>query len=117
VVPQLIFAIQYLKESIARAEGEKKQATFGRYVLPLCHFHLATYYTDNKEYDLAKTHLNKARDNYKDYELEDRFQTQIRSLQRRIKLLHEDPKDALLREKAAQEEKLQNEMKEKNFYV
>jgi len=78
---------------------------------------LASYYTDKNEYDSAKTHLNKAKDNYKDYELEDRFQTQIRSLQRRIKLLHDEPKEALAREKVAQEERLQSELKEKNFYM
>lgn len=111
------FGEQCLKESIARAEGEKKQPPFGKYVLPLTHFHLSSYYVDTGAYDLAKTHLNKARDSYKDYELEDRIQTQIRSLQRRIKLLHDEPK--LKEENARQDKeiKLEKEARDKNFYM
>lgn len=111
------FGEQCLKESIARAEGEKKQPPFGKYVLPLCHYHLSTYYTDNKDYPAAKSHLTKARDNYKDYELEDRFQAQVRSLQRRIKLLHDDPSEKVAKEKTVQEEKVKKELQDKNFYV
>lgn len=106
-----------MKEAISRVEGEKKQPPFGKYVLPLSHFHLSTFYADNKQYDLAKIHLNKARDNYKDYELEDRIQAQIRSLQRRIKLVNDDPKEREAKEKKEQEENLEKNRNEKNFFV
>lgn len=106
-----------MKEAVARTEGEKKQPPFGKYILPLAHFHLSTFYTDSNQYDLAKSHLNKARDGYKDYELEDRIQTQIRSLQRRIKLLHDDPKEREAAEKKDKEEKHAKETLEKNFFI
>lgn len=108
---------QFINESIARVEGEKKGAPFGKYVLPYCHLLLANYQTDMKQYDLAKSHMNKAKDNYKDYELEDRIQTQIRGLQRRIKLIHDDPKAKETKEKEEQDIKREKEEKEKNFYV
>jgi len=111
------FGEQCFKEAIARVEVEKKHAPFGKYIMPLTHFHLSTYYTDSNQYDLAKSHLNKARDGYKDYELEDRIQTQIRSLQRRIKLLHDDPKEKEAKEMTERKEKEAKETYEKNFFV
>lgn len=108
---------QCLKECIARAEGEKKQPPFGKFVLPLVHFHLSSYYANTDQYDLAKTHLNKARDGYKDYELEDRIQTQIKCLQKRIKHVHDDPKAKQSKEKKEKEVKQAKETLENNFYV
>ena len=108
---------QFVNESIARVECEKKGAPFGKYVLPYCHYLLANYQADLEQYDLAKSHMNKAKDNYKDYELEDRIQTQIRGLQRRIKLIHDDPKSKEIKEKEEAKIKKEKEDKENNFYL
>jgi len=108
---------QFVNESIARVECEKKGAPFGKYVLPYCHYLLANYQADLEQYDLAKSHMNKAKDNYKDYELEDRIQTQIRGLQRRIKLIHDDPKSKEIKESEEAKIKKEKEDKENNFYL
>jgi len=114
------FAEQCFNEAIARGEDEAKKAPFGKYILPYAHFKLATMYTNMKEYEQAKVYLNKARDGYKDYELDDRLQTQVRSLQRRIKHYTEAPKLAEVikaRNDAEQEAKKLKQMHEKNFYI
>ena len=87
--------------------------------MPCVHYELALYYTNVKNYDQAKIHLNKAA-NYKDFELDNRIQTQIKSLQRRIKFYTDDQyKAAVLKAKAEQEleskAKKQNDIN--NFYV
>ena len=114
------FGEQCFNEAIARGEDEAKKAPFGKYILPYAHFKLATMYTNNKEFDLAKVHLNKARDGYKDYELDDRLQTQVRSLQRRIKHYTEAPKLAeaiKARNEAELEAKKQKQLEQNNFYM
>ena len=108
---------QCFNESLARSENEK--LGFGKFVLPCVHYELALYYTNEKNYDQAKIHLNKAA-NYKDFELDNRIQTQIKSLQRRIKYYTDDQyKAAVLKAKAEQEleskAKKQNDIN--NFYV
>ena len=110
---------QCFKESIARAEGVK-HPEFGKYVLPYAQFQLASYYIKEKKLDLAKSHLNKAKDNYSGYELENRLQTQIRSLQRLIKHYTDGPKIAAAmkaRAEADEEQKKQKQAQEKNFYL
>jgi hypothetical protein len=44
---------------------------------------------------VAKTYINKAQSNFKDYELENRIQAQIRSLQRKIKHLSGESKSKI----------------------
>jgi hypothetical protein len=69
---------------------------------------------------MAKTHLNKATNNYKDFDLEDRLQTQMRCLQKRIKYLNDDPKleqSLKEREEIEKEIKLQKQINEKNFFL
>jgi hypothetical protein len=108
------FAEQCINESIARAENSK--LSFGKYVLPCAHYELSTYHTDQNDLPTAKGYLSKARDNFKDYELENRIQTQIKSLQKRIKHLQDAP---MLKARAEQDAELlakkQNETK--NFYL
>ena len=107
-----------MNESLARAESDK--LPFGKYVQPYAHYQLANYYTNEKEYDQAKIHANKARDNFKDYELENRIQTQIKSLQRRLKYLTDGPKiEAALkaRKEADEAQKRQKQADIDNFYV
>lgn len=114
------FGEQCFNEAIARGEDEAKKAPFGKYILPYAHFKLATLYTNDKNYDQAKVHLHKSRDNYKDYELDDRIQTQIRSLQRRIKHYTEGPKLVEVlkaRNEAEQELKKQKQAEQNNFYM
>ena len=114
------FGEQCFNEAIARGEDEAKKAPFGKYILPYAHFKLATLYTNDKNYDQAKVHLHKSRDNYKDYELDDRIQTQIRSLQRRIKHYTEGPKLVEIlkaRNEAEQELKKQKQAEQNNFYM
>ena len=87
---------------------------------PYAHYQLANYYANEKQYDQAKVHANKARDNFKDYELENRIQTQIKSLQRRLKYLTDGPKiEAALkaRKEAEEVEKRQKQADIDNFYV
>ena len=58
--------------------------------------------------------------NYKDYELDDRIQTQLRSLQRRLKHLIDEPKLAQAineRNEAENGKKMQREASEKNFFL
>ena len=77
------------------------------------------YNTNEKNYDQAKSYLNKAL-NYKDYELNERVQTQIKSLQRRIKYYTDEPRIAALlksREEVEKEQKAKKETEIKNFYV
>jgi predicted negative regulator of RcsB-dependent stress response len=114
------FGEQCFNEALARGEDEAKKAPFGKYILPYANFKLANLYTDEKNYEQAKIYLNKARDNYKDYEMDDRIQTQIRSLQRRIKHYTDGPRlaeAAKARQEAEQEIKKQKLIDQKNFYV
>lgn len=88
--------------------------------MPCANLELASIYTDEKEYNTAKTFLNKSRDNYKDYELENRIQAKIKSLQKRIKYEQDGPKLAAslkARADAEIEEKNQKEKNLNNFYV
>jgi hypothetical protein len=81
---------------------------------------LASISTDNKDYNSAKVYLNKSRDNYKDYELENRIQAKIKSLQKRIKYEQDGPKIAATlkaRAEAEIEEKNHKERNINNFYV
>jgi hypothetical protein len=64
--------------------------------------------------------LNKSRDNYKDYELENRIQAKVKSLQKRIKYEQDGPKIAATLKARAEveiEEKNQKEKNINNFYV
>ncbi len=77
------------------------------------------YNTNEKNYDKAKSYLSKAQ-TFKDYELNERVGTQIKSLQRRIKYYTDEPKIAALlkaREEADQDQKSKRENEIKNFYV
>jgi predicted negative regulator of RcsB-dependent stress response len=106
-------------ECVARSDNEKQQA-FGKYALPYSNFQLATMATNDKRFDEAKAYLNKAKDNYKDYELENRLQTQLKSLQRRIKYLTETPKlEEASKEKSRiqVEQNKQKQTEQKNFYL
>ena len=69
---------------------------------------------------MAKTYLSKAKDNYSNYDLENRLQTQIRGSQRLIKYYTDGPKLAAAmkaRAEAEQEQKNRKLIQEKNFYV
>ena len=77
------------------------------------------YNTNLTNYEQAKVFLAKAL-TFKDYELNERVGTQIKSLQRRIKYYTDEPKmSALLksREEQNQEQKIKKESAIKNFYV
>lgn len=104
---------------MARGESDK-QAPFGKYVLPCAHLELGSYYTDINELGQAKNHLSKSQNGFKDYELESRIQTQVKSLQRRIKFLTDGPKLAAslkAKSETEQEQKNQKQTDLKNFYV
>lgn len=89
---------------------------FGKYTPPCAHYELALYYTGEKDYEQAKAFLNKAQNNYKDYELDNRIQVQIRSLQRKIKFITEGTKEPAAAKVIPQpsEEEIQ---KQKNFFI
>jgi hypothetical protein len=74
------FSQKLFKESIARDE---KQSSLSRYVQPYAHLQLSILYTEMSDWNSALHHLNKSK-SYKDYDLEDRLQIQMRTLQRRI---------------------------------
>ncbi len=99
---------------IARAENEKAPP-FGKYVLTCANYELANYQTSLKNYADAKAYLNKAQ-SYKDFELENRIHSQVRSLQRKVKHLTEGVRtEEALKARAEAEEK--KETNAKNFYV
>ena len=56
-------------------------------MLPCAQYELASFYTKEKNYADAKHYLHKASSSYKDYELENRIQVQMKSLQKRLKYL------------------------------
>jgi hypothetical protein len=103
---------------IARAENEKAPP-FGKYVLTCANYELANYQTSLKNYADAKAYLSKAQ-SYKDFELEIRIHSQVRSLQRKVKHLSEGAKTELTLKARAEAEREAEEKKEtsvKNFYV
>ena len=70
--------------------------------------------------DLAKSHLNKAKDNYSNFDLEDGLMIKIRSLQKLIKYYTDGPKLAAAMKARAEEEQEQKNIKliqEKNFFI
>lgn len=101
-----------LNESLARCENVKSVGV-GKYVQPSAHYELACYYTDEKDYTLAKAQLTMAQ-NYKEFELDNRILVQIRSLNRKIKFLTEEKSSANDKSVANKEEELQ---KQKNFFI
>lgn len=80
------FGEQCLNECLARCENQK--ILVGKYAQPSALYELACFYADAKEFTHAKANLAKAQ-SFKDYELDNRIQIQIRSLQRKIKYLTE----------------------------
>lgn len=62
---------------------------FGKYSYVCAHYILGKYYLDERNYDAAKTHLNKAGSYGKEYEFEYHIQTLVQSSLRRLKYLTE----------------------------
>lgn len=88
--------------------------------MPSALYELACYYVEEKDYASAKSNLTKAQ-SYKDYELDNRIQVQIRSLQRKIKYLTE-PKPAAASSTANSNDKIDSNkheeiQKQKNFFI
>jgi len=111
------FKLKCFNECLAR--GETAKLPFAKFVFPCAYYELAVYNTNEKNYDKAKTYLSKAQ-TFKDYELNERVGTQIKSLQRRIRYYTDEPKLAALlksREEAEKEQKTKRENEIKNFYV
>lgn len=74
----------------------------------------------NNDLTNAKNYLNKAQNGYKDFELEERIQTVIKSSQRRLKyLMDKERKASILKEKneADEKEKATKQNEIKNFYI
>lgn len=68
----------------------------------------------------AKSYLNKAQTGYKEFELEERIQTVIKSSQRRLKFKFDNQKKTnVLKEKneAEEQEKIKKQNEIKNFYI
>jgi hypothetical protein len=75
-----IFVFKLFQESVAR---EEKQSSLTRYVQPYANIQLSCLYMNMSNWPSATHYLNKAR-SFKDYDLEDRLQIQMRTIQRRI---------------------------------
>lgn len=68
----------------------------------------------------AKSYINKAQTGYKEFELEERIQTLIKSSQRRLKFRMDNEKMSSItkEEKEAEEqEKIKKQNEIKNFYI
>jgi hypothetical protein len=103
---------------LARIENIKGLG-FGKYLSPSAYVDLALNSLEEKRYDETKHYLAKTND-YKDYELENRLQTVIRSLDRRYKYITNPiHRAALLKAEQEQkrEAKLKLEKEKDNFYV
>ncbi|CAF0703105.1 unnamed protein product [Brachionus calyciflorus] len=112
------FGEQCFNECLARGENEK--VTMGKYALACANLELALYNMELKEYNVAKSYLNKAQTGYKEFELEDRIQTMIKSAQRRLKHVTDGDKLAATlkaRSEAEEQERLKKQADIKNFYV
>ncbi len=115
------FGEQCLNESLARCENNQKASPIvGKYAQPSALYELACFYTDEKDFAQAKSNLAMAQ-TYKDYELDNRVQIQIRSLLRKIKYLTEQKSNTLEAHSAggagddgSKHEEIQ---KQKNFYI
>lgn len=83
--------------------------------MPSALYELACYYVEEKDFASAKSNLIKAQ-SYKDYELDNRIQVQIRSLQRKIKYITESKSASAANDKldASKNEEIQ---KQKNFFI
>ena len=71
--------LKLFKESLAREE----KFSISKYLHPYANIQLCCLSIDNKDLNSANAYLAKAK-TYKDYELEDRIQIQMRCIQRRI---------------------------------
>lgn len=87
----------------------------GKYAMPSALYELACYYVEEKDFGSAKSSLLAAQ-NYKDYELDNRIQVQIRSLQRKIKYLTE-PKPVSTSNDKLNTSKNEEIQKQKNFFI
>ncbi|KAK0066384.1 tetratricopeptide repeat protein 39C [Biomphalaria pfeifferi] len=75
-------AINCLKEAIARHQGKKEDV----YIPAFTNFELACIYMKKPEtYHLAKQHLQAVKDNYKDYDFENRLSVRVNNALRRLK--------------------------------
>ncbi|KAH9488246.1 Tetratricopeptide repeat protein 39C [Bulinus truncatus] len=75
-------AINCLKEAIARHQGKKDEM----YIPAFTHFELASIYMRNPEaHHLAKQHLQTIKDNYKDYDFENRLSVRVNNALKRMK--------------------------------
>lgn len=74
----------------------------------------------NNDLASAKNYLNKAQNGFKDFELEERIQTVVKSSQRRLKyLMDKERKASILKDKneADEKEKTNKQNEIKNFYI
>ena len=62
---------------------DENQSTLSRYVQPYANTQLSCLYIDASNWQSAVYYLSKAK-SFKDYDLEDRLQIQMRTMQRRI---------------------------------
>lgn len=104
-----------LNECLARCEDDKS-TSLGKYAAPSALYELGSYYVDEKDFQSAKTSLAKGA-TYKDYELDNRIQVQIRSLQRKIKYLTEPPKQPPKAAEADNNSNHEEIHKQKNFFI
>jgi hypothetical protein len=76
---------------------------------------LAAHFTNEKDYAQAKSHANKAQNNFKEYEMDNRIQVQIRSLQRKLKFLTQEKENKA--SGSGGQLSAEEIQKQKNFYI
>jgi hypothetical protein len=112
----IFFFLKCFEESIARSENEKP-ITLAKYSLPFAYHQLALIEMKDKNYDVSKSLLNKSKDNFKEYDFENRLIAQIRSALKKVKYLCD--KNSIDNKKQNQVEEVKQVTSDavKNFYV
>lgn len=115
------FYLKCFEEAIARYENDK-QVPFLKYVQPFASHQLALIEMNEKNFDTSKQLLNKVKDNYKDYDFENRLLPQVRSALKRLKYLidkENNSKNQSTQQQQQQKSEASNDQAYKlnNFYV
>ncbi|RNA32985.1 tetratricopeptide repeat 39C-like [Brachionus plicatilis] len=111
-------AMECFNECLARGEHEK--LIIGKYALVCSNLEIGLISMNKNDLASAKSYINKAQTGYKEFELEERIQTLIKSSQRRLKFRMDNEKmSSILKEEkeAEEQEKIKKQNEIKNFYI
>lgn len=101
-------------ESLARSQNDRSNPSFAKYSQPFTLHQKALLNIKNQNYQDAKHDLLRAKDNFKDFDLENRLHAQLRSALRLVKANTEDSEQLSEEELKKRQEKIDQT---KNFYL